>query len=274
MNIVHEPVLLEEVVRELHIKNQGKYIDCTLGAGGYTKAICEEGGRVLAIETDESMIQIASKNLVGKDVQIVHGNFRKIKEIAKESQFLDADGIVFDLGVSNVHFSDEERGFSFRNPESLLDMRLDIEGQAVKASDLLNGLREDQLQELFGRNLSEKIVTYRLENKFEKVKDFLSLFPERRASDKIHPATKAFMMLRIAVNSELDNLRESLPQAYEVLKEGGRLVVVSFHSLEDEIVKDFMREKGVKNEFFGPSDEEIKRNPKSRSAKLRVLVKR
>ncbi len=273
MNKYHEPVLLEEVLNELHIENQGRYIDSTLGAGGYTKAISEKGGQVLGLDTDESMLEIAKENLKGTNTKFALGNFKDIEKIAEENGFTNIEGIVFDLGVSNVHFADEERGFSFRNPEADLDMRLNTSSQAVKASDLLNALREDQLRKMFGANISRKVVEFRKNKQFKKVGDFLKLFPEKKIK-KLHPATLAFLSLRIAVNSELDNLKEALPKAYELLKPGGRLVVVSFHSLEDAIVKDFIRSKGGKNERITPSEEEITRNPKSRSAILRSLEKK
>ena len=129
--IRHEPVLINEVVRELHIKKFAKYIDCTLGGGGYTKAICETGGEVLGIDTDLSMIQIAQENLKGRKVKIVQGNFRNLKNIAFENGFEEVEGIVFDLGVSNIHFMDETRGFSFRNPEAQLIVFLKLFGQVI-----------------------------------------------------------------------------------------------------------------------------------------------
>lgn len=269
----HEPVLLKEVIYSLHIKNQGRYIDATLGAGGYTKEMSENGGIVLGIDADESMLEIAREKLKGFDAKLVNGNFRDIKRIALENGFTGVDGIVFDLGVSNVHFSDMNRGFSFRNPEADLDMRLNPHSQQVKASDLLNMLRVDQLTEMFGRKIANQIVEFRETKKFQKVGDFLSLFSEKRIG-KLHSATKAFLALRIAVNSELENLMAALPQAYELLGPGGVLAVVSFHSLEDEIVKDFMRSKGRKNEAIKPTGEEVSRNPKSRSAILRFIEKK
>lgn len=268
----HEPVLLKEVVEELHIKNQGRYIDATLGAGGYTKAILEAGGTVLGIDADTSMLRIAEENVQNTNLKAVHGNFVQIQKIAEENNFTDIDGIVFDLGVSNVHFMDETRGFSFRNPEADLDMRLDPETNSVKASDLLNMLREDQLKEMFGRRIAKEIVEARKTQKFEKVKDLLKLFPEKKIRDRVHPATLGFLNLRIAVNSELDNLREVLPNAYQLLKPGGRLVVVSFNSDEDRIVKEYFKKYGGST-AVKPSEEEVRRNPKSRSAILRVLEK-
>jgi len=264
----HEPVLIDEVIDLLHIKNQALYIDATLGAGGYTKAICEKGGKVLAIDTDKKMIEIAKKNLEGLDgFEIVHGNFRNIAQIAKDNGNSEVSGIVFDLGVSSVHFLGDDRGFSFQDKESDLDMRLDPLSQGVKANDLLNSLREDQLSSILGRNLAKKVVEKRLSKPFEKVGDLVELIGEKRTG-RIHPATEAFMALRIAVNNELENLKEALPQAYSLLKTGGKLIVVTFHSGEDRIVKEFK-----KSEVVVPSREEIVRNPKARSAKLRCIEK-
>lgn len=270
---LHEPVLLSEVIESLHIKNQGRYIDATLGAGGYTKEISKNGGIVLGMDADNSMLTIARENLKGAEATLVNGNFRDIKRIATENGFTEVDGIVFDLGVSNVHFSDMERGFSFKNPGADLDMRLNPSTQQVKASDLLNMLRIDQLSQMFGKKLAKGIEEFRETKKFQTVGDFLSLFPEKRVG-KLHPATKAFLALRIAVNSELENLMAALPQAYELLKPGGILAVVSFHSQEDEIVKDFMRSKGKKTEPIRPTAEEVSRNPKSRSAILRFTERK
>lgn len=264
----HEPVLLAEVIDLLHIKNQALYIDATLGAGGYTKAICEKGGKVLSIETDPKMIGIAKEKLKGvNNFQVVHGNFRNIAQIAKENGFNEVSGIVFDLGVSNIHFLGDDRGFSFQDKEADLDMRLDPESQGVKASDLLNSLREDQLNEVLGRNLAKKVVEARKSKLFVKVGDLVGLIGEKRTG-RTHPATEAFMALRIAVNGELENLREALPQAYSLLKTGGKLIVVTFHSGEDRIVKEFR-----KGELVLPTKEEIERNPKARSAKLRCIEK-
>jgi 16S rRNA (cytosine1402-N4)-methyltransferase len=297
----HEPVLLKEVMSYLFFDNQarpavakamvGKYIDATLGAGGYTKAICEKGGEVLGIDMDNSMLEIARKNLEnvplrqgyeGRSWTLVQGNFKDIGRIAKDNGFQEVSGVVYDLGVSNVHFSDERRGFSFKNPEAKLDMRLSSESQSIKASDLLNGLRVDQLRQIFqevlGRNeafdLARKIIGRRDIKKFEKVQDLLE------AVGGIPLRQKIFMALRIAVNSELDNLRESLPQALELTKANGRVVVVSFHSLEDRIVKNEFNEwkkngfgKVITEKPVVPGEGELLKNPKSRSAKLRVFEK-
>lgn len=265
----HEPVLLAEVIDLLHIKKAHRYIDATLGAGGYTKAICKKGGEVLAIDTDPKMIAIAEENLKGvSGYKVIHANFRNVGQIAKENGFTEVSGIVFDLGVSTIHFLNDDRGFSFQDKKAELDMRLDPKNQAVKASDLLNSLREDQLGSILGKNLARKVVERRQTKLFEKVGDVVDLIGERRIG-RTHPATEAFMALRIAVNGELESLKEALPQAYSLLKPGGKLIVVTFHSGEDRIVKEFMKN----SEVILPSREEINRNPKARSAKLRCIEK-
>lgn len=281
----HEPVLLKEVIDLLHIENQAKFIDATLGAGGYSREICKKGGVVLGIDADEGMIVFCQKDLKDLPVKTSHANFRDIKRVARQNGFGEVDGIVFDLGISNVHLSDEKRGFSFKNPRASLDMRIDPTSQSLKASDLLNLLRVDHLRRVFEEVLGKdrafrlaiKIEKVRQSKKFETVGDLLEVVGGKRIG-KIHPATKIFLALRIAVNSELDTLRQTLPDAFEILKHGGRLAIVSFHSLEDGIVKNFFKEKEkmglgkvITKSPIEASDEEVERNPKSRSAKLRVL---
>src|SRR5258708_11271452 len=286
----HEPVLLKEVIA--HFENQGKFIDATLGAGGYNKALCERGGKVLGIDTDPIMLKIARKNLSAcpdSFYSLINGNFRDIEQISKDNGFSEVDGVVFDLGVSNIHFKDMDRGFSFKNPESLLDMRLNPNTQELKASDLLNTLRLDQLEDLFStvldlgvaKRISKQIIKARESKKIETVGDFLKIVNRVFIPvGKLHPATKAFLALRIAVNSELDSIATALPRAFPLLTSHGKLAVVSFHSLEDSIVKNYFRSlvssgfgKLITKKPIVPTEEEIMRNPKSRSAKLRVIEK-
>ena len=266
MEIKHEPVLLKEVVEALHINNQGRYVDATLGAGGYSLEILRRGGIILGIDADPKMVAIAKERL--EKVLIVNANFVNIDSIARENGFENVDGIVFDLGVSNIHFLGDDRGFSFSDKEAPLDMRLNPDTQAVKASDLLNKLRGDQLKLMLGWNLAQEVVKARAIKPFGKVGDLTALIGEKRF-DKTHPATKAFLALRMAVNSELENLREALPKALGLLRKGGVLAVVTFNSDEDRVVKNF-RGGG---KIILPSREEVLHNPKARSAKLRVLIK-
>lgn len=277
----HEPVLVREVLSQLgaHLKDK-KVIDATLGTGGHALEIIKCGAEVLGIEADQSMLNIAKERLDGKGLcKIVHGNFRNIDRIAKESEFEDIDGILFDLGVSNLQLTSDVRGFSFSYPKADLDLRIDPESQGVKGSDLLNGLRPDQLAEMFkqvldvssSRWLAKRVVAKREESKIETVADFLALCQGLRSKPGLHPATLPFLALRIAVNTELDNLKEALPKALELLKVGGKLLVITFHSKEEEIVRNFSED------FVGPikpSQEEIDKNPRSRSAELFVLTKK
>ena len=265
-------------------ERRGKYIDATLGAGGYSLPILKCGGMVLGIDADPKMIAIAKERLEkvpigptarpGSFFKAVNANFVNIDSIARENGFENVDGIVFDLGISNIHFLGDDRGFSFSDKEAPLDMRLNPGTQAVKASDLLNKLRDDQLRLMLGWNLAQEVVKVRSQKPFEKVGDLTALIggtPLRRgyAGRRTHPATKAFLALRMAVNSELENLREALPKALGLLRKGGVLAVVTFNSDEDRVVKNF-RDGG---EIILPSREEVLRNPKARSAKLRVLIK-
>lgn len=289
-NDYHETVMAAEAIDGLHIDKGLKYIDATLGNGGHALEILARGGRVLGIDIDPAMIAI-SKSRIGEnpDAKLIRGNFTEIDKIAEENGWSDPDGILFDLGVSNIHLKDLARGFSFENTEALLDMRLDPESQGVRAADLLNVLREDQLRELFEATLepgAAKWITGRVIHSREihpiaTVGDMLEICKGLRTGKTgLNEATLPFLALRIAVNSELDNLKSAMPKALEILGSGGRLVVISFHSKEDEIVKNFFKEKsqtaGAKIITFKPlraGESEIGKNRRARSAKMRILEK-
>lgn len=292
-NTYHETVLLKEAIDSLHIEKDGKYIDATLGNGGHTLEILKAGGQVLGIEIDPEMLAIADKRLekeAGKKglYSLVQGNFTDIDKIAVGCGWRDTEGILFDLGVTNLHLKDLERGFSFENPEAALDMRMDPVAQGVKGSDLLNVLREDQLRELFEMTLepgaakwiSGRVLHSREAKPIENVGDFLEISRGLRIGKPgLNEATLPFLALRIAVNSEIANLEEVLPKAFSLLKKGGRLVVISFHSKEDALVKNFFKEmakEGAKMITFKPvtvGEEELRVNRRARSAKMRVLEK-
>jgi len=252
---LHKAVLLAEVIDYLHIdlKKAVRYIDATLGAGGHSKAMLEAGEKVvvLGIEVDPKMIEIARKNLGGDKIIYVQGNFRDIDEIAESAGFEAVDGVLADLGISSVHLDTDDRGFSFKDPGRDLDMRLDPKIQGVSASGLLNALRLEQLRAMFepvmdwglANKLSREIVRARENKKFETVGDLLNVTAILPRDLKINPATTAFMALRIAVNSEIVNLKEFMPKAFELLAVGGRLVIISFHSIEDGAVKEFINDK-------------------------------
>ncbi len=279
---IHETVMGEAAVAALHIKNQAFYIDGTLGTGGHSLEILKAGGKVLGIDTDPEMVAIARKRLEkefdSKSFKLVNGNFIDIDKIAKENNWLPVSGILLDLGVSNLHLKDMERGFSFANPEAPLDMRLNRETQGVSAADLLNVLREDQLEEMFSvvleggpaRWLTGRVIHSRENAKIETVGDLLEICEGLKTGKTgLSEATLPFLALRIAVNSELDNLKTVLPKAYDIIEKGGYLVVITFHSGEDKIVKEFAHN----SEFIGPKESEIYDNPRARSAKMRVIQK-
>ena len=290
MNNYHETVMSKEAIDGLHIKKGSLYIDTTLGNGGHSLGIINQGGKVLGIDIDPEMVKISQDRLKeAKDFKSAQGNFSKIDEIAKTNNWTPVAGILFDLGVSNIHLKNLERGFSFENPEAILDMRLDPKSLGVKACDLLNVLREDQLTDLFAVTLEPgaakwitgRVLHSRAEKPIQTVGDMLEISKGLKVGKiGLNEATLPFLALRIAVNSELDNLKEALPKSFNILEKGGRIVVISFHSKEDEIVKDFFKEKskseGAKMITFKPvraGEEEISVNRRARSAKMRILEK-
>lgn len=298
-HVEHIPVLRDEVIESLHIIKGKQFIDATLGAGGHTIEIVKKGGKVLGIETDGEMLEIAKNNLkiacpprnsefAGR-YKLIKGNFKNIFSIAKENGFTKVDGIVYDLGVSTLHYKSIDRGFSFMKREEKLDMRLDPETLSVSAYELVNALSEKQLQQLFNvsmklaeaRSISHKIVEKRTEKEIRTVGDLVNTIGGRVKRGKVHPATKAFLALRIAVNDELGVIKESLEQAVKLLKSGGKIVTISFHSAEDKAVREAyesLRDQGLaeipNDKGVPPSEDEVRVNPNSRSARLRILVKR
>lgn len=287
---LHESVLIKEAVEALHIEKNGKYIDATLGNAGHSLEILKRGGSVLGIEIDPRMFDIAKRRLEkekGK-YKLVNGNFTEIGRIAQENGWEKVGGILFDLGVTNLHLKDLERGFSFENAGASLDMRINQDEQGVKGSDLLNVLREDQLRNLFevtlepgaAKWISGRVLHSREAKPIETVGDLLEISQGLKTGKiGLNEATLPFLALRIAVNSELTNLEEVLPKAFNLLEKGGRLVIISFHSKEDVLVKNFFKEmgrNGSKMITFKPIKagiEELGVNRRARSAKMRVLEK-
>ena len=294
----HEPVLLKEIIDYLRVKRGEKYIDTTVGGGGHTKAILKLGGKVLAIDCDLEAIKAARRYLAsacppGKHYswRLASGNFKDLFQIAKKEGFLNVSGILFDLGVSSYQLEKAERGFSF-SLEAPLDMRMDPKLK-VTATDLVNGLNKGELNELFARVgqehysrcFAEAICRARslkpIKTTGELVDIINQALPTKGRKSKLHPATRVFLALRIAVNDELNNLKKALPQALNLLEPKGRLVIISFHSGEDRIVKQFFKGQEKKGKLtiitkkpVRPTLEEINKNPRSRSAKLRVAEKR
>lgn len=291
----HIPVLKNEVLKYLDPKPNENFIDCTVGEGGHSLAILEKNGpkgKVLGIDRDPEQIKNCKENLAKfkERLILVCDNFANLKEIVKRENFKKVSGILFDLGLSSWHLEKSGRGFSFQRDEPLI-MRFDGK-EGLTAKEIVNQWPEEKIKEIlknygqerFAKKIAERIVEERkikpIETTFQLVKIIEKAVPSWYLHRKIHFATKTFQALRIAVNEELENLKAGLQKALEVLNKGGRLVVISYHSLEDRIVKNFLKEnekKGVlkilTKKPIRPKGKEIKFNPRSRSAKLRAAIK-
>jgi 16S rRNA (cytosine1402-N4)-methyltransferase len=295
MNQYHEPVLVNEILQYLHVEKGKKYIDATLGDGGHTLEILKKGGKVLGIDYSEISLKNATQRITAEKLDSnftpVFGNFAQIYDLARSNDFSDVSGILFDLGYSSTQL-ENEHGMSFLLDEPL-DMRID-KNLGVTAADLVNALSEKDLENLlrnFGdermaKKFAQEIVNSRKLKKIETTKCLADIIkasaPLSYDNSRIHPATRTFMALRIAVNNELDNLKNALPLAAQLLKEsklpGGRMLVISFHSLEDSIVKQFGRSvqpalSVVTRKPVIPTEAEVRTNSRARSAKLRVFEK-
>lgn len=294
MNTYHVSVLLQETIDWLNVKPGKKYIDGTLGGAGHTKLILEKGGKVLGIDQDQDALNFVEDEVRSGRLEVsssdqlvlVRGNFQDVDVIAQEHRFGRVDGILLDLGISSHHVDEAARGFSFMK-EGPLDMRMD-QRLTVSASDLINGLNKGELsdvfyklgEERFARRIAEAIVRARESKRIETTTELAEIVKHAVHVSKkgINPATKVFQSLRIAVNDELHAVREALPKAVRLLEPGGRLAVISFHSLEDRIVKhsfiDFEKRglgKVITKKPVVPNEEEIERNNRARSSKLRVF---
>lgn len=288
----HEPVLLKETIENLNVKEGGKYIDATLGDGGHSLEILKRGGYVLGLDVNEKSLERAQLRIKkeGLDERFkgVLGNFKNIEKIGKENGFEKVNGIVYDLGYSSYELEELGLGLSFQTDETL-DMRLS-NSLGVTAADLLNSLSEKDIAKLIyeysdekmSRKIAREIVKTRSLKKIQTTKDLVEIinsvsYPGYERG-RINPATRTFQALRIVVNDEIENLKKSLPQAARLLLPGSVIILITFHSLEDKVAKEFSRRarpsiKEVYEKPLRPSEEEIERNPRSRSAKLRVFRK-
>lgn len=298
----HEPVMLEECISALQVQRGGRYIDCTVGGGGHAAAILEEsspGGRLIGIDADPHAIRVARGKLkpYGKDAILVNENFKYLENICTRHGFSPVNGVLFDLGMSSLQLEGAGRGFSFRQ-DSPLDMRFS-DRQDLTAADIVNTYPEVELAQLLHRYGEEQrnrqIARCIVERRPLETTQELARVVEQAVGGtrgRIHPATKTFQALRIAVNHELENLELALEQAVNLLGNGGRIVVISFHSLEDRLVKGFFRReaqwcicppgmpacicghtprlKVLSKKVFRPSPVEVQTNPRSRSARMRV----
>lgn len=301
----HIPVLYEEVLKVLDPMPGGYYVDGTIGAGGHSRGIlerCAPDGRLIGFDRDPAALALATRNLAefSDRIILIHSSYQELVSHLNNRNWHSVDGILIDLGLSSMQLDSPERGFSFRF-DAPLDMRFDP-NQSFSASDLVNEYTRDELahiiftygEEKFSRRIADAIIANRpLGTTKELAQVIKSVVPHTRS--KIHPATRTFQALRIAVNDELNALEAFLPEALEVLKPGGRLAVIAFHSLEDRIVKGFFRQESrdcicppeipvcmcdhkarireITRRPIRPVDREIEGNPRARSAKLRGAEK-
>ena len=305
MEFNHVTVLLNETVDSINVKKGGIYADLTLGGGGHTSLILERGGQVVGFDRDIIAIENAKERFASSSFISVHDNFANIKNAAKELGIEAFDGIIADLGVSSPQLDNAERGFSYMH-DALLDMRMD-KRDSLTARDVVNTYSEEELfrviscygEERWASRIAKFIVNERekssIETTFNLVDVIKAAIPQSARKDGPHPAKRTFQAIRIEVNSELKILEKTIRDSVDLLKKGGRMSVISFHSLEDRIIKttfsslengctcpkDFPvcvcgntpKGKVVGRKPIIPSDEELERNPRARSSKLRTIEK-
>lgn len=291
MSSIHISVMLEEVLRFIEGGNKKIIVDGTFGGGGHTEAILEKYPelRVIGIDLDDDALKRgeALKKNHPERLSLYKGNYRDFDAFLKMENICEADGFLLDLGLSSDLISDPERGFSFQC-DAPLDMRMDKDS-GLTAARVLNSYSKEELARVFyeygeerkSRQLAELIVRYRKKKRIETVKELVDLTKKAIwGRGRVHPATRVFQALRIEVNDELNSVDEFLKKSISCLSCGGRMLVISFHSLEDRMVKNFFKEmekegrvKIITKKPVTPGEEEIRRNPRSRSAKLRVAEK-
>ncbi|MBI3953262.1 MAG: 16S rRNA (cytosine(1402)-N(4))-methyltransferase RsmH [Chloroflexi bacterium] len=299
----HRPVMLAEALAFLDLRPGERYADATLGTGGHAEAMLRAGARVLALDADPEAVAAARGRLqgYGESLTIVHASFGELVEAAEAHGYAPLQGVLFDLGLSSLQLDEEHRGFSFRRDEPL-DMRLDPTTQEVTAADIVNSYPEGELarlleeygEERYSRRIARQIALARpLRTTGQLVAAVEAAVPGPRG--RLHPATRVFQALRIVVNHELEILESGLEQAVDLLAAGGRVVVIAYHSLEDRIVKEFLRRESqdclcppgilvcqcghraalrlLTKKVVEPSAEEVRANPRSRSARLRAAAR-
>ncbi|MEA3546182.1 MAG: 16S rRNA (cytosine(1402)-N(4))-methyltransferase RsmH [Thermodesulfobacteriota bacterium] len=292
MEEIHLPVLLEEVIHWLAPVDGGIYVDANLGMGGHSAAILKKSspsGRVIGFDWDKDAIELARVNLApfGSRVTFVRSNFIRVKDVLGEQGIKGVNGLLLDLGLSSLQLDRPARGFSFRE-KGFLDMRMD-DRTGVTAADLINGEDEAELADLFyyygGERQARRIASYVVKERrqgrivtTDQLADLVArAIPKRFHPKKIHVATRVFQALRIAVNRELENLEKILADVTDILLPRGRVCIISFHSLEDRLVKRVFRDNAdlqiLTRKVVTPGCDEIRINPRSRSARLRVAVR-
>ncbi|HEV8080292.1 MAG TPA: 16S rRNA (cytosine(1402)-N(4))-methyltransferase RsmH [Chitinophagaceae bacterium] len=296
--IYHVPVMLQQVIEGLKINPSGVYVDCTFGGGGHSKAILnklDDTGKLIAFDQDED----AKRNLIAEDERIIFipQNFRHLQKFLRLHKITKVDGILADLGVSSHQFDKVERGFSTRF-NAAMDMRMD-QRQELKAIDVLKNYPEEKLHKMFeqygevtnSKTLARTIVQMRNTTSMQTITDFKNAVHHTVKGNPNKYFAQVFQALRIEVNAELEALKEMLQQSLDILKEDGRIAIITFHSLEDRIVKNFFKgiDEESRDEVYGtklknpfniitkkpitPDEEEIKKNSRARSAKLRIAQK-
>jgi|TARA_B110000438_G_scaffold199305_1_gene190841 16S rRNA (cytosine1402-N4)-methyltransferase len=302
LELHHEPVMMPEIMQALNVQPGGRYIDGTLGEGGHSREIlraADPGGQVLGLDADAEAITVATERLAeyGDSFRAVNANFRDVRATALQHEFVPVHGVLFDLGVSSLQLDRESRGFSFRRADPL-DMRFSFD-QQITAADIVNRYGESELADIIF-HLGEDRAARRIARAIVRSRPILTSIELAEVIEKVnprrgkrtHPATQTFQAIRIAVNDELSALETALEQAVSLLGQGGRMAVISYHSLEDRIVKNFVRKQAsdcvcppgtpvcrcdhlatlkiVTRRPLIPTDVEIASNPRARSAKLRV----
>jgi 16S rRNA (cytosine1402-N4)-methyltransferase len=302
LELHHEPVMMPEIMQALNVQPGGRYIDGTLGEGGHSREIlraADPGGQVLGLDADAEAITVATERLAeyGDSFRAVNANFRDVRSTALQHEFVPVHGVLFDLGVSSLQLDRESRGFSFRRADPL-DMRFSFD-QQITAADIVNRYGESELADIIF-HLGEDRAARRIARAIVRSRPILTSIELAEVIEKVnprrgkrtHPATQTFQAIRIAVNDELSALETALEQAVSLLGQGGRMAVISYHSLEDRIVKNFVRKQAsdcvcppgtpvcrcdhlatlkiVTRRPLIPTDVEIASNPRARSAKLRV----
>jgi 16S rRNA (cytosine1402-N4)-methyltransferase len=294
----HIPVLLNEAIEALQVERGRRYVDCTVGGGGHAAAILEKGGQLLGIDVDAEAIQAATARLLpyGGRAILINESFENLEQICSDLGFHPVRGILFDLGMSSLQLTDTKRGFSFQY-DAPLNMRFNP-SQELTAATIVNTYREEEIAHIIetyaeeprSNRIARSIVASRPLSTTRQLAAVVGQTVGFRG--RIHPATKTFQALRIAVNQELERLQVALKQAVDILDPGGRLVVIGFHSLEDRLVKDYLRREAlgcicppgapvcicghqatvklITKRVITPSSAEVLANPRSRSAKMRI----
>ncbi|MFC1667176.1 16S rRNA (cytosine(1402)-N(4))-methyltransferase RsmH [Candidatus Omnitrophota bacterium] len=292
---LHEPALLKEVIHFLNPGAGDIIIDATVGGGGHAQEIMRRinpGGVLVGIDRDSESLKIAHEKLKSSEgpFKLINKDFKDLKEITEDIKIGEVDGVLFDLGISSIQMEAKERGFSIKN-NGPLDMRMDRK-QRLTAKDLVNLLKEEELsrlirdfgEERFYRRIARGIVAARKKKEIQTTAELAEIvsrsMPYRRGRERIHPATRTFQAIRIRVNAELAAIEKALKDIPLILKRGGRLCVISFHSLEDRIAKNVLKEFKAESTFriltkkpVTAREEELLRNPRARSAKLRAAIK-